>query len=151
MRRRNASGPSTTSWASLSALPKNWERVHRLCVSSRIHYRAPLPPHSTPGSSPFQQWTARFAPSTVGQCLLPPGGYDLTLATFVTEALDTGSNKSAIVACNKVLKKQPSNHLVKVCTWPVPFINYPYEHMFVGSEGTRPRTLPKGRRSASAM
>jgi hypothetical protein len=33
---------------------------------------------------------------------------------FVLEALDTGSNKSAIVACNKLLKKQPKNDLVKV-------------------------------------
>ena len=31
----------------------------------------------------------------------------------VTEALDTNSNKSAILACNKVLKKQPNNFLVK--------------------------------------
>ncbi|KAH9901395.1 actin cytoskeleton organization protein [Cubamyces lactineus] len=31
----------------------------------------------------------------------------------IYEALDTGSNKSAILACNKVLKKQPNNLLVK--------------------------------------
>ncbi|KAJ6547637.1 actin cytoskeleton organization protein [Mycena capillaripes] len=31
----------------------------------------------------------------------------------IYEALDTGSNKSAIVACNKLLKKQPKNELVK--------------------------------------
>ncbi|KAI0362109.1 actin cytoskeleton organization protein [Trametes cingulata] len=31
----------------------------------------------------------------------------------IYEALDTGSNKSAILACNKVLKKQPNNNLVK--------------------------------------
>lgn len=31
----------------------------------------------------------------------------------IYEALDTGSNKSAILACNKLLKKQPKNDLVK--------------------------------------
>ncbi|EEB91119.1 hypothetical protein MPER_10577, partial [Moniliophthora perniciosa FA553] len=31
----------------------------------------------------------------------------------VYDALDTGSNKSAIVACNKLLKKYPKNELVK--------------------------------------
>ncbi|KAI0748133.1 N-acetyltransferase B complex non catalytic subunit-domain-containing protein [Daedaleopsis nitida] len=31
----------------------------------------------------------------------------------IYEALDTNSNKSAILACNKVLKKQPNNFLVK--------------------------------------
>ncbi|KAH9946109.1 N-acetyltransferase B complex non catalytic subunit-domain-containing protein [Epithele typhae] len=31
----------------------------------------------------------------------------------IYEALDTGSNKSAILACNKILKKQPTNQLVK--------------------------------------
>ncbi|KAJ6502477.1 actin cytoskeleton organization protein [Mycena sanguinolenta] len=31
----------------------------------------------------------------------------------IYEALDTGSNKSAIVACNKLLKKHPKNELVK--------------------------------------
>ncbi|KAH9854239.1 N-acetyltransferase B complex non catalytic subunit-domain-containing protein [Lenzites betulinus] len=31
----------------------------------------------------------------------------------IYESLDTNSNKSAILACNKVLKKQPNNHLVK--------------------------------------
>ncbi|KAI0670373.1 actin cytoskeleton organization protein [Trametes maxima] len=31
----------------------------------------------------------------------------------IYEALDTGSNKSAILACNKVLKKQPNHLLVK--------------------------------------
>ncbi|KAK7020551.1 N-alpha-acetyltransferase 25, NatB auxiliary subunit [Favolaschia claudopus] len=31
----------------------------------------------------------------------------------IYEALDTGSNKSAIVACNKLLKKHPQNELVK--------------------------------------
>ncbi|THU87266.1 hypothetical protein K435DRAFT_782074 [Dendrothele bispora CBS 962.96] len=31
----------------------------------------------------------------------------------IYDALDTGSNKSAIVACNKVLKKHPKNNLVK--------------------------------------
>ncbi|KAI0345163.1 hypothetical protein BDW22DRAFT_1354055 [Trametopsis cervina] len=31
----------------------------------------------------------------------------------IYDAIDTGSNKSAIVACNKILKKQPQNDLVK--------------------------------------
>lgn len=31
-----------------------------------------------------------------------------------TDALDTGSNKSAIVTCNKLLKKYPRNELIKV-------------------------------------
>ncbi|KAK7467226.1 mitochondrial distribution and morphology [Stygiomarasmius scandens] len=31
----------------------------------------------------------------------------------IYDALDTGSNKSAIVACNKMLKKNPKNNLVK--------------------------------------
>ncbi|KAF8921223.1 N-acetyltransferase B complex non catalytic subunit-domain-containing protein [Mucidula mucida] len=31
----------------------------------------------------------------------------------IYDALDTGSNKSALVACNKILKKQPKNVLVK--------------------------------------
>ncbi|KAJ7449885.1 actin cytoskeleton organization protein [Mycena latifolia] len=31
----------------------------------------------------------------------------------IYEALDTGSNKSAIVACNKLLKKHPKNELIK--------------------------------------
>ncbi|OBZ75813.1 N-alpha-acetyltransferase 25, NatB auxiliary subunit [Grifola frondosa] len=31
----------------------------------------------------------------------------------IYEALDTGSNKSAILACNKLLKKQPKNTLIK--------------------------------------
>ncbi|KAJ8078904.1 mitochondrial distribution and morphology [Marasmius tenuissimus] len=31
----------------------------------------------------------------------------------IYDALDTGSNKSAIVACNKILKKNPKNDLVK--------------------------------------
>ncbi|KAH9951453.1 actin cytoskeleton organization protein [Amylocystis lapponica] len=31
----------------------------------------------------------------------------------IYEAIDTGSNKSAILACNKLLKKQPKNALVK--------------------------------------
>ncbi|KAK0463946.1 actin cytoskeleton organization protein [Desarmillaria tabescens] len=31
----------------------------------------------------------------------------------IYDALDTGSNKSAIVTCNKILKKQPKNELVK--------------------------------------
>ncbi|GJE87141.1 N-acetyltransferase B complex non catalytic subunit-domain-containing protein [Phanerochaete sordida] len=31
----------------------------------------------------------------------------------IYDAIDTGSNKSAIVACNKLLKKQPKNDLVK--------------------------------------
>ncbi|KAJ3537583.1 hypothetical protein NM688_g6661 [Phlebia brevispora] len=31
----------------------------------------------------------------------------------IYDAIDTGSNKSAIVACNKLLKKQPKNSLVK--------------------------------------
>lgn len=30
------------------------------------------------------------------------------------DALDTGSNKSAIVSCNKLLKKHPKSDLVKV-------------------------------------
>lgn len=30
------------------------------------------------------------------------------------DALDSGSNKSAVVACDKLLKKQPKNVLVKV-------------------------------------
>lgn len=34
----------------------------------------------------------------------------------MSDAIDTGSNKSAIVACNKLLKKQPKNDLVKVCS-----------------------------------
>ena len=33
-----------------------------------------------------------------------------------SDALDTGSNKAAIVACTKLLKKQPNNDLAKVCT-----------------------------------
>jgi hypothetical protein len=33
---------------------------------------------------------------------------------FPPDALDTASNKSAIVACNKLLKKHPKNELVKV-------------------------------------
>ncbi|KAH0827176.1 N-acetyltransferase B complex non catalytic subunit-domain-containing protein [Lanmaoa asiatica] len=33
----------------------------------------------------------------------------------IYEALDTGSNKSAIVSCNKLLKKYPNNLLVKAC------------------------------------
>ncbi|KAF8447742.1 actin cytoskeleton organization protein [Boletus edulis BED1] len=33
----------------------------------------------------------------------------------IYEALDTGSNKSAIVSCNKLLKKYSSNLLVKAC------------------------------------
>ena len=36
--------------------------------------------------------------------------YDVTQI----DSLDTGSNKSAIVACNKLLKKHPQNELVKV-------------------------------------
>ncbi|KIP09553.1 hypothetical protein PHLGIDRAFT_102803 [Phlebiopsis gigantea 11061_1 CR5-6] len=31
----------------------------------------------------------------------------------IYDAIDTGSNKSAIVACNKLLKKQPKNDLIK--------------------------------------
>lgn len=31
-----------------------------------------------------------------------------------SDALDIGSNKSALVACNKILKKHPKNELVKV-------------------------------------
>ncbi len=30
------------------------------------------------------------------------------------EAIDTGSNKTALSSCNKLLKKQPQNDLVKV-------------------------------------
>lgn len=40
----------------------------------------------------------------------------LSIICFGLEALDTGSNKSAILACNKLLKKQPKNDLVKVRT-----------------------------------
>ncbi|KAJ3517170.1 hypothetical protein NLJ89_g669 [Agrocybe chaxingu] len=51
-------------------------------------------PHRYPLSECLQQpWTVRYAP--------------------IYEALDTGSNKSAIVACNKLLKKHPQNELIK--------------------------------------
>ena len=36
------------------------------------------------------------------------------ILTSTAEALDTGSNKSAIVSCNKLLKKYPTNLLLKV-------------------------------------
>lgn len=39
---------------------------------------------------------------------------------FTTDALDTGSNKSALVSCNKLLKKYPQNELIKVHFAPVP-------------------------------
>jgi len=39
---------------------------------------------------------------------------------FTTDALDTGSNKSALVSCNKLLKKYPQNGLIKVHFAPVP-------------------------------
>lgn len=39
--------------------------------------------------------------------------------TSIAEALDTGSNKSAIVSCNKLLKKYPNNLLVKACRIPL--------------------------------
>lgn len=41
-------------------------------------------------------------------------GIDVYSSPFLIDAIDTGSNKSAIVACNKLLKKQPQNDLVKV-------------------------------------
>lgn len=34
----------------------------------------------------------------------------------IYDALDSGSPKSAIVSCNKILKKSPNHVLVKVCT-----------------------------------
>lgn len=37
-----------------------------------------------------------------------------TVLRLCVEALDTGSNKSAILACNKLLKKHPKNDMVKV-------------------------------------
>lgn len=46
-------------------------------------------------------------------------GIDVYSSPFFIDAIDTGSNKSAIVACNKLLKKQPQNDLVKVCTYHV--------------------------------
>ena len=33
-----------------------------------------------------------------------------------SDAIDTGSNKSALLACNKLLKKYPKNDLLKVCS-----------------------------------
>jgi len=42
-------------------------------------------------------------------CLDLPNSKNLT-----TDALDTGSNKSALVSCNKLLKKYPQNELIKV-------------------------------------
>lgn len=47
-------------------------------------------------------------------CML---GVQLTHVPYFSfiDAIDTGSNKSAIVACNKLLKKQPKNDLIKVC------------------------------------
>lgn len=64
--------------------------------------------------------TARFAQSTVRSfaSLSYAAQYSshmLFLACSSIDAIDTGSNKSAIVACNKLLKKQPKNDLVKVC------------------------------------
>ena len=41
------------------------------------------------------------------------------LTAYNLDALDTGSNKSAIVACNKLLKKHPKNILLKVLN-PIP-------------------------------
>jgi len=38
---------------------------------------------------------------------------------LLLDALDTGSNKSAIVACNKLLKKHPKGELIKVCDSPM--------------------------------
>lgn len=47
----------------------------------------------------------------------------LALFNAPLDALDTGSNKSAIVSCNKLLKKHPKNELIKVpdCCMPLDF------------------------------
>ena len=51
---------------------------------------------------------------------VPPYCPDLSRSwNPVTDALDTGSNKSALVSCNKLLKKYPQNELIKVPSTPV--------------------------------
>lgn len=43
----------------------------------------------------------------------------LTNLPHFLDALDTGSNKATIVACNKLLKKHPKSDLLKVLICPV--------------------------------
>lgn len=50
---------------------------------------------------------------------------NIYMSPFHTDAIDTGSNKSAIVACNKLLKKQPQNDLVKVSAFAMRRLTVP--------------------------
>ena len=61
------------------------------------------------------------------------------------DALDTGSNKSAIVSCNKLLKKHPNNELIKVYT-TVLVVGLLLIHLYCpGIEGSRAGQVTKGR------
>ena len=60
------------------------------------------------------------------------------------DALDTGSNKSAIVACNKLLKKHPKNILLKVLN-PIPLCSR-YSPIYLVIESTCPHSFPESRR-----
>ena len=55
------------------------------------------------------------------------------LTAYNLDALDTGSNKSAIVACNKLLKKHPKNILLKVIN-PMPLCFFVWNiHLYISS------------------
>ena len=84
-------------------------------MSFRIHCTTPLRPrpsshtlHSSsapfsrhgPPDSPHLRYVFRIGSPVASNLSVQP-------STSITEALDTNSNKSAILACNKVLKKHP--------------------------------------------
>ena len=66
------------------------------------------------------------------------------LTTYNLDALDTGSNKSAIVACNKLLKKHPKNILLKVLDSMISFEIF--THISLVIESTCPHSLSESRR-----
>ena len=66
------------------------------------------------------------------------------LIKYNLDALDTGSNKSAIVACNKLLKKHPKNILLKVLSSIHLFEIF--THISLVIESTCPHSLSESRR-----
>ena len=120
----------------------------------KVDHTCPLSPVLVSVSNYLSElWIASYALSTVRILSVLPVAVYLTShrSLYGTEALDTNSNKSAILACNKLLKKQPNNLLVKVRTVFVGRITCCNLRDGVGSESAGTCALPKGRGGPHSM
>jgi len=89
--------------------PVRWQALNRILLNLNLRVLVPL-------LCSLPSLTANYVLSTVS--IQPLISWSLSPVTRLPphspDAIDSGSNKTAILACNKLLKKLPNNNLVKV-------------------------------------